>query len=182
MGINFRKPSVKPIQESSTVIDIVESGGNVLNGIGTFVFNNLTGKVQTMGVLDWSEKYSVNIREIDDQHKKLISMVNHLNSAMREGKGRDALGKILGDLIEYTRTHFAHEERLMHSNGYPDYVAHKAKHKWLTDKVGDLSKEYNDGKITISLEVMTFLQDWVKNHIMGTDKQYTPFLNGKGIS
>ena len=135
-----------------------------------------------MGIFEWSEKYSVNIKEIDNQHKKLIGMVGQLNSAMRQGKGKDALGKILADLIQYCRTHFADEERIMKAGGYPDYEAHKAKHKWMTDRVAEIFREYQEGRATITLEVMKFLENWVDQHIMGTDKQYASFLNAKGIS
>lgn len=135
-----------------------------------------------MALFAWSEKYSVNIREIDDQHKKLIGMVVQLNDAMRQGKGKQALGEVLRDLIQYTRTHFAAEERLMEANGYPEYESHKAKHESMTRKVADIYREYQDGKATITLEVMSFLENWLDKHIMGTDKQYGPFLNGKGLS
>ncbi|MDR3570181.1 MAG: hypothetical protein P4L43_19315 [Syntrophobacteraceae bacterium] len=54
---------------------------------------------QTLPIFEWSEKYSVNVLEIDNQHKKLIGMVEQLNTAMRQGKGKEALGKILSDLI-----------------------------------------------------------------------------------
>jgi hemerythrin len=132
-------------------------------------------------MFEWSEKYSVNIREIDDQHKKLIGMVGKLHDAMRQGKGKQAVGEVLNNLVQYVRTHFAAEERLMKANGYPEYDAHKAKHDGLTLKVADIYREYQDGKVTISLEVMNFLENWVDGHIMGTDKQYAPFLNGKGV-
>ncbi|MGC8495423.1 MAG: bacteriohemerythrin [Syntrophobacteraceae bacterium] len=135
-----------------------------------------------MGVFEWNEKYSVNIREIDEEHKKLIGLVGQLNSAMRQGKGKDALGKVLYDLIQYTRTHFADEERIMKSGGYPDYQDHKAKHDWMTNRVAAIYKDYQEGKTTITIEVMSFLEQWVEKHIMGTDKKYGPYLNAKGIS
>jgi hemerythrin len=135
-----------------------------------------------MALFAWSEKYSVNIREIDAQHKKLIGMVGQLNDAMRQGKGKQALGEVLRNLIEYTRTHFAAEERLMKTHGYPEYESHKTKHESMTRKVADIYREYQDGKATITLEVMNFLESWLDKHIMGTDMQYGPFLNGKGLS
>lgn len=130
----------------------------------------------------WNEKYSVNIREIDDQHKKLIGMVGQLHDAMRQGKGKQALDEVLRNLIQYTRTHFATEERLMKVNGYPEYETHKAKHDSMTQKVANIYREYQEGKATISLEVMNFLENWVDKHIMGTDMQYGPFLKGKGLT
>ena len=133
-----------------------------------------------MELFTWNEKYSVNIREIDDQHKKLIGMVGQLHDAMRQGKGKQVLEEVLRNLIQYCRTHFATEERLMKANGYPGYETHKAKHDSLTNKVAEIYRQYQDGKVTISLEVMTFLENWVDKHIMGADKQYGPFLNSKG--
>jgi len=134
-----------------------------------------------MAMFVWSETYSVNIREIDDQHKKLIGMVSQLHEAMRQGKGKQALGDVLKDVIQYVRTHFAAEERLMKANGYPDHDAHKLEHDRLTRKVADIYREYQDGKVAITLEVMNFLENWVDKHIVGTDRKYAPFLNSKGI-
>ena len=135
-----------------------------------------------MALFAWSEKYSVNIREIDDQHKKLIGMVGQLHEAMRQGKGKQALDILLRDLIQYTRSHFSTEERLMKTNGYPDYEIHKAKHDAMTNKVAGIYRDYQDGKATITFEVMQFLEQWVDKHIMGTDKQYAPFLQSKGLA
>lgn len=134
-----------------------------------------------MSVFGWDEKYSVNVREIDDQHKKLVGMIVTLNQAMRVGKGKDALGIILNDLVQYTRTHFATEERIMKTNGYPEYDVHKAKHDKMTDKVLEVQNAYKAGKMNITLEVMQFLENWVDKHIMETDKRYAPFLNEKGV-
>lgn len=72
-----------------------------------------------MSLFAWNEKYSVNIQEIDDQHKRLIGLVSQLHGAMQQGKGKEVMDKILKELIQYTRTHFAAEERIMKVNGYP---------------------------------------------------------------
>lgn len=135
-----------------------------------------------MAMFGWSEKYSVNILEIDDQHKKLIGMVGQLHNAMREGKGKQVLDEVLRNLIQYTRTHFAAEERIMKANGYPEYELHKAKHDKMTDNVANIYRQYQDGKATITLEVMNFLENWVDKHILGTDMKYGPFLRSKGLS
>ena len=118
-----------------------------------------------MALFAWSEKYSVNIREIDDQHKKLVGMVGQLHESMRQGKGKQALEVLLRDLIQYTRSHFSAEERLMKTNGYPDYETHKAKHDAMTSKVANIYREYQDGKATITFEVMEFLEQWLDKQI-----------------
>ncbi|MBI3592188.1 MAG: hemerythrin family protein, partial [Nitrospirae bacterium] len=78
-------------------------------------------------------------------------------------------------------THFANEENMMKTHAYPDYLKHKAEHDNLTKQALDLQKQHKEGKPVLTIELMTFLKNWLSNHIMGTDKKYSPFLNSKGI-
>lgn len=135
-----------------------------------------------MALIEWSEHYSVKVKNIDNQHKKLVGLINELHSAMREAHGKDVLGKILNDLTDYTVFHFSTEEKLMKDNGYPGYIAHKSEHDKLTKQVTELKDNLESGKSVISQEVLFFLKDWLLNHIAVTDKKYSSFLNNKGIS
>ncbi|PLX49904.1 MAG: hemerythrin [Desulfobulbaceae bacterium] len=135
-----------------------------------------------MSFFTWKDEYSVGIREIDDQHKKLVAMINELHQALANGKGRDVLGNILQQLIDYTGYHFSSEERLMEKYDYPDYVDHKQIHARLTDKVLELQKEFESSDVKRSIEVARFLQDWLNKHILQTDKAFGPFLTKKGVS
>jgi hemerythrin len=134
-----------------------------------------------MNLINWTNDLSVNIRAIDDEHKKLIAMVNELHSAMGSGKGKEAMGKVLAGLVEYTKTHFATEERLMEKHAYAGYLNHKAQHDALTKQVVDLNAKFQEGKTMVTVEVMNFLKDWLAKHILESDKKYSPFLNSKGI-
>ena len=134
-----------------------------------------------MAFLTWSDQYKVNIAEIDTQHKKLFDLVNDMHDAMRTGKGSEAIGKTLSALLDYVKTHFSAEERIMSTNGYPDYAKHKQEHDALTKQALDLHKQFSEGKSVLSFDVMNFLKNWLSNHILGTDKKYTPFLNSKGV-
>lgn len=135
-----------------------------------------------MPLITWDETYSVNIREIDDQHKKLFNLINILCDAMREGRDNDVLGRVLSELIDYTVYHFDTEERLFKKHGYPEYKHHKKEHDNLTRQAVELRDKFNsDGYGMLSLEVLIFLKDWMKNHVMVTDKKYASFLNGKGV-
>ena len=135
-----------------------------------------------MALFNWNDSYSVSIKAIDEQHKVLIGLINDLHDAMKIGKGKEVLGPILEELVNYTVYHFGHEERLFTSNGYPDSANHKATHVKLIQQVKDIKNDFDNGKTVLSMEVMNFLKDWLGNHIMGTDKKYVPFLTSKGIS
>jgi hemerythrin len=108
-------------------------------------------------------------------------MLNALYTALKAGEGREALGKILNGLVEYTSTHFATEEQLMKDAGYPGYLEHKDKHEKMAAKVLDYMQKYQANEIKSLIEISNFLKDWLKKHIMNTDKAYSPFLNEKGI-
>jgi hemerythrin len=134
-----------------------------------------------MALLDWNESYSVGVAKFDEQHKRLFAFVNELNDGMKAGKGKEALGKVLDGLIDYTATHFAAEEKMMSEHQYLQANAHKIEHDKLVKQVLQLQANYKAGKALLSLEVMSFLKDWLYNHIMGTDKKYGVYFNGKGI-
>lgn len=134
-----------------------------------------------MAMFEWKDEYSVNIREIDEQHKQLVAMINELHEAMMQQRGQDVLGGLLNNLVSYCNNHFATEERLMEAHGYPDYAPHKTKHKKMTAKVLELNNDLKSGKRNITIEVSQFLKDWLDKHILGTDKKYAAYLNSKGV-
>jgi len=134
-----------------------------------------------MALLTWSEKFSVQVAQFDTEHKELVNFINRLHDAMKAGQGKQVIGDVLQGLINYTRNHFAAEEKLMKAHAYPAYENHKKEHNQLTMTVLDFQKGYLDGSVPLSQEVMNFLKDWLSGHIQGVDKQYGPFLNGKGI-
>jgi hemerythrin len=132
--------------------------------------------------MKWDQRFSVNIKVIDEQHKKWIGMLNNLHDAMRLGKGRDMVGSVLGELVDYTKVHFSTEERLMEKYGYALYSGHKKLHEDMVREVELLQSKYEAGETTLTIDVMQFLKNWLSEHIIGTDRNYAPFLNGKGVS
>lgn len=129
-----------------------------------------------MPIMKWVDDYSVQVDELDQQHQKLIELINLLHDEMRQGKGRESLGRILEKLIEYTRIHFATEEDWMARAGYAGLAAHREEHRALTRQVEDLQNQHRAGSRTLSLDVMVFLKDWLVNHIQKTDQKYTGVL------
>lgn len=135
-----------------------------------------------MPLMTWTDKLSVGVGVLDDDHKKLVGMVNELYDAMQAGHGRESLGRILNALVQYTKVHFAREEKFFAQTGYPASVAHKHEHDALTKQVLDVQQKYNSGAAaTLSLDVMHFLKNWLVNHIQGSDQKYRAHLNEKGI-
>jgi len=134
-----------------------------------------------MALITWNENFSINIAEIDSQHKKLIELINELHEAMKVAKGKDVMGNILSELVNYTVYHFGTEEKLFQKHGYPEFVSHKKRHDDLTKQVKDTADKFNKGGNIITVDVMNFLKDWLQNHILTVDKRYAPFLSSKGV-
>lgn len=98
---------------------------------------------------------------------------------MKQQKGAAESGKILDELAKYTATHLKFEEDLFDSHGYGKTEEHKRIHRELVEKVLVFKKDFDSGQAGLSMELMYFLTDWLKNHIMKTDKEYAPFLKDK---
>ena len=128
-----------------------------------------------MAFIDWNEKLSVSVSELDEEHKKLIGMINSLHDAMKTGKGKDLLAKILDEMTQYVLKHFANEEKLMPKYEYPEYKQHKAAHDEFVKIVGELRKKH-DAQLLQAGQLMKTLQDWLVSHITTVDKRYGPFI------
>ncbi len=132
-------------------------------------------------VVKWNDSYKVGVPSLDAQHKKLFVLLGEVVNSIRDKKSGELKSKLLGELFDYTATHFSAEEKLMLETGYPGYEEHKKKHKELALKVKKYWKNFNAGAVILNSEIIDCLLDWLKFHIAETDKEYGPYLTGKGI-
>lgn len=133
-----------------------------------------------MPFMKWDESFSVNVVEIDGQHRKLIEMINGFYDAQLAGE-KDALRSLLNSLADYASFHFAAEERIFARTGYPEMLAHMDEHRQFTGKVNDVMERLDSGRLVISFEITNFLKTWVAEHVKGVDKKYSAHLNAKGV-
>ena len=129
-----------------------------------------------MALLEWDEKLSVSIKEIDDQHKKLFDIINSLHAAMKQGKGVDVIEKIISELKDYTHYHFSAEETYMEKANYSEIRTHRDCHHEFVNKLEDFQRELDKSKYGVSIKVMRFLADWLVKHIKDTDQKYSAFI------
>jgi hemerythrin len=134
-----------------------------------------------VAMIQWNDSLKVNIAEVDRQHEKLIFMINSLDEAQRQGKGKEIIGKIVNGLISYTGAHFKLEEDFFDRFDYPDSDNHKKAHAQFVAKVSEFRDGLMSNKLGLSMDVMNFLSDWLKTHIMGNDMKYAPFLIKNGV-
>lgn len=138
-------------------------------------------KLDLMPLMKWSDDLSVQVKEIDQQHKRLIDLINKLHEAMINKQAKQVISKIIDELAAYTVYHFQTEEKYMEQFKYKGIVSHKNEHEMFVKKVDSFQKDYDAGKLGLSLEVMTFLQNWVSNHIKVVDKKYSETFKENGL-
>ena len=135
-----------------------------------------------MPLISWNDSYRVGVAEMDTQHQKLVGLINNFHDAMKNGKGKDVIGKVLNDLKSYTVFHFGAEEKLMAMYAYPNLDKQKNEHKNFVDKVAVFVDDLAAGKTTsVTLDVSAFLKDWLLNHILKSDMQYKSYFESKGV-
>ncbi len=129
-----------------------------------------------MKEIAWDNLLSVGDDEIDDDHRRLIDLLNILNHAVMEGEAPIYLAAVLEELINCTVWHFSHEERLMLKTGYEGYADHKAEHQELIKSVKALQQTILEaGKQMVSDDI-EFLEHWLSEHILSTDMKLGTFL------
>ncbi|MBL1143078.1 MAG: bacteriohemerythrin [Proteobacteria bacterium] len=131
--------------------------------------------------LIWKDSYSVGIESIDNDHKKLIHLINNLQTAIDFKTDVNFEKQTLDEVINYTQYHFTREEGLMEDNGYPEFEPHKATHKKMIDQVNELVQAYEKGEDGAIESLLTFLKTWLIKHINGTDQEYSEYLISKGV-
>jgi hemerythrin-like metal-binding protein len=129
-----------------------------------------------MKELVWDMTLSVDVPEIDEDHRRLVDLFNLLNHAVADGESRDYTEALLDELIACTIWHFKHEERLMLKYGYKGLAEHQSEHAGLIDSAMALQQKFLSGGSPASSEDIEFLEHWLTGHIYGADMDLGAFL------
>ncbi len=129
----------------------------------------------------WDYSYSVKIAELDHQHQRLFRAVAELEYAVRMGRADYVIDEVLEKVIEHTIGHFAAEEELMEQHGFPGLAAHRHDHQMLAQKLTKFNLSNMAGRPDVPSALLDFLQEWLREHILKTDKEYSEFLNARGV-
>lgn len=133
-----------------------------------------------MAVIKWQDCYTTGIAAFDRDHQKLVELINTVYAAIRSGQAEERIEALLDPFFEYAGHHFSREEEVMKNHSFPGYDAHRDEHLAFTKKISAMRQSLADGQRTegMALELLNLLRHWLLNHIMLTDKEYAPFLQG----
>lgn len=124
----------------------------------------------------WNDAYSVDLPEIDSQHKKLIGLINQLYNLYLE-RNQHQVHDVIKEIQDYTVYHFSTEENLFKAKNYSQQEEHKVLHEQFIDEFNQLLEQYKGAESVLTMKIMTFLQRWLTNHILKEDKKYVGYLN-----
>ena len=134
-----------------------------------------------MALINWDPSYSVNIKQIDEQHRILIEMINDLYEAMNNVHERSELEKTINRLTSYAAIHFGWEEHYFDLFNFPKSAEHKREHKAFEKKIDAFENDFKAGRKNLSNDVISFLANWLINHIKVSDRSYVTYLNERGV-
>ena len=135
-----------------------------------------------MGKLEWDEAWNIGHQEIDTQHRRWIELFNELESAFLTSKVADLTEiqhNTLKKILHYTRYHFACEESAMQQAAYPDIASHWRYHKEFDKTVYQKFRDFENGELLLSSELLGLIKSWLLQHIQVEDQKFGAFLRGE---
>lgn len=126
---------------------------------------------------EWSDDLSVDIQEIDEQHKMLIDLVNQLyDEVVVKKTDIETAEEILNDLVQYASIHIDSEEKLFKYYHHPEFESHRCYHSELIGQLTDVRRKVKENKSVLNIELLRFLRKWLDYHIAIEDKMFFKYL------
>lgn len=130
--------------------------------------------------MTWKPEYSVGVEVLDRDHKVLFDLVDLFELAIANDQHGEELETLFSSLLDYTNQHFGREEKMLREHGYPEVSDHHLHHADLRLEVEQLHERYLSGERTIELELVAFMQNWLRDHILTEDMKYREFFAPPG--
>lgn len=134
--------------------------------------------------IQFDESMRIGIASLDEQHQVLTDIINELYYAYMQGTHREVLCGLITRVSEYAHEHFELERKYMEPFVFeiPDYMAHMNEHReFFTEAIGFLLR-YLEEDSEITPEMLDYLLDWWKKHIMVRDMEMGRFLRSRGVT
>ncbi|MDD5300339.1 MAG: bacteriohemerythrin [Gallionella sp.] len=129
----------------------------------------------------WNDTFSLHVSQMDGHHKRLFGIANTIMEHLHNNAGREAVSSAFDALVDYTRYHFAAEEKLMVLYSYPGIDEHREKHDELISQVLEYKDRVLGGDVPDIAGFQSFMEHWLVRHVLDEDRKYGAFLNDKGV-
>lgn len=134
-----------------------------------------------MAFFEWKADYETGIGGIDEQHRRIVGLMNELFEAIRSGRADDVMKGIYVELLRYANYHFCLELKLFQKYHYADERRHIEEHNSFIRKVETLLINDFVAEKNHAIDTLHFLRSWFQEHMMKTDMEYCAFFRYKEI-
>ena len=132
-----------------------------------------------MPLLTWSDDYSVNNEELDNHHRKLISILNALYTECLKIDSDGCVGPKLDELLAYADYHFKAEEQYMRQIQYYEIDNHIDLHNGFTFKLGEMMRIHHASQLDLTKDLIIFIGKWLLHHVLEEDRKYANHAAGR---
>lgn len=175
-ALTSQRPYKDAWSTERAVAHIRNLAGTQFDPLVTKAFLDVIEERNEVMLVEWSASMSVGNVHIDDQHRMLIDTINQLASAEIQND-RTIMAMIIDELVNYTVFHFDYEEQLIEATDYPDLEKHRRIHKGFEKWVRTLRDEFTyHRRSQLGEHILGYLRDWLREHILGEDLRYLPYL------
>ena len=124
----------------------------------------------------WDDSFNIQVEVIDQQHRRLVELMNRLIATQDEKASDDDIADILGAMTNYLGYHFDTEEQLMIDHSYPELESHREEHQAFVTQTAYFIATYREGGTSLKKDILLFLKEWLVEHIVKTDGAFGDFL------
>ncbi len=125
-------------------------------------------------IFPWDKNFETGIGIIDEQHKKLVHILNQLAAHLANRSHEVILEQIYQELTEYADYHFKTEEEIWSKYLKEEncYAEHQQIHKSFISQVTELKQLDVDKPLDLVIQdIVSFLSKWLAYHILDSDKR-----------
>ncbi len=131
-------------------------------------------------IISWDDRLAIDGGAIDDDHKKIIEIINRFLGKLGNFESSTEIMEILEELHSQANEHFRREEELQRLIKYPDRDVHFTEHNRLFTKLEKLMEEVKptSGSYVniMGHKVADFIHEWLFSHILKSDMKMKPFI------
>jgi hemerythrin len=141
----------------------------------------MNNSIVSSGKLVWKDEYSVNVKELDDQHKNLIEIINNLIEVINAATKEETIVNIITKIVKYKAVHFATEEKYFHQFNYEGTVEHETAHQLFNKKVQEIQAKNKGNVVAFAYTLVDYLEDWLLDHLVTMDQKYKECFHDHGL-
>jgi hemerythrin len=130
--------------------------------------------------MKWEPAFNLGIEKIDNQHRKIVELINSLNLAAMDNNSEEKIDDVLSQMTSYSQYHFKTEEDLFKKYSFPLFEEHLAEHASFIRKIAEFRSKFDQGQ-SIIFRLLSYLRSWLSNHILDSDREYVDIVRSKGF-